>query len=68
MYTCNRGIRLIVIKSKIKGNYIIDVRQGNDMDLLCYKDETFDVTLVLRKWFISVEYNCVKSQCPYIMP
>lgn len=36
-----------ILKGKIKENYNIDVRQGNAMDLSCYRDETFDITLVL---------------------
>jgi len=36
-----------ILKGKIKENYNIDVRQGNAIDLSCYKDETFDITLVL---------------------
>ncbi|GAA0116203.1 class I SAM-dependent methyltransferase [Clostridium senegalense] len=36
-----------VFKSKITENCNIDVRQGNAIDLSCYEDETFDITLVL---------------------
>lgn len=36
-----------ILKSKIKENHTIDVRQGNAIDLSCYNDETFDITLVL---------------------
>ena len=36
-----------ILKGKIRENYNIDVRQGNAMDLSCYRDETFDITLVL---------------------
>ncbi len=36
-----------ILKSKIKENCDIDIRQGNALNLSCYKDETFDVTLVL---------------------
>lgn len=35
-----------ILKSKIAKNYNIDVRQGNAIDLSCYEDETFDITLV----------------------
>lgn len=36
-----------IFKSKITKNCNIDVRQGNAIDLSCYNDETFDITLVL---------------------
>lgn len=36
-----------ILKSKINKNYNIDVRRGNAIDLSCYEDETFDITLVL---------------------
>lgn len=36
-----------VLKSKITGNCNIDVRRGNAVDLSCYDNETFDITLVL---------------------
>lgn len=36
-----------ILKSKITENYNIDVRRGNAIDLSCYEDETFDITLVL---------------------
>ena len=36
-----------ILKSKIKENYNIEVKQGNAIDLSCYPDETFDITLVL---------------------
>lgn len=36
-----------ILKNKITKDYTIDVRQGNAMDLSCYDNETFDMTLVL---------------------
>jgi ubiquinone/menaquinone biosynthesis C-methylase UbiE len=36
-----------ILKSKVTENCVIDIRQGNAMDLSCYNDETFDITLVL---------------------
>lgn len=36
-----------IFKSKITENCNVDVRQGNAIDLSCYNDETFDITLVL---------------------
>lgn len=36
-----------ILKSKMTENYNIDIRQGNALNLSCYEDETFDVTLVL---------------------
>lgn len=36
-----------IFKSKMKGKCTADIRQGNAMDLSCYNDETFDITLVL---------------------
>lgn len=36
-----------ILKSKMGENYTIDIRQGNAVDLSCYNDETFDITLVL---------------------
>lgn len=36
-----------ILKSKIKPEHHITARQGNAMDLSCYEDETFDMTLVL---------------------
>jgi ubiquinone/menaquinone biosynthesis C-methylase UbiE len=36
-----------IFKSKITGNCNINVIQGNAIDLSCYNDETFDITLVL---------------------
>lgn len=36
-----------ILKSKITENFNIDIRQGNAIDLSCYEDETFDITLVL---------------------
>lgn len=36
-----------ILKSKITENYNIDVRQGNAINLSCYDNETFDITLVL---------------------
>jgi ubiquinone/menaquinone biosynthesis C-methylase UbiE len=36
-----------ILKRKITDNCNIDIRQRNAMDLSCYDEETFDVTLVL---------------------
>lgn len=36
-----------IFKSKITKDCNIDLRQGNAIDLSCYEDETFDITLVL---------------------
>lgn len=36
-----------VLKSKITEKCNINIRQGNALDLSCYNDETFDITLVL---------------------
>lgn len=36
-----------VFKSKVTENCNIKVRQGNAVDLSCYEEETFDITLVL---------------------
>lgn len=36
-----------ILKGKVTENCNIDVRQGNAIDLSCYEDETFDITLVL---------------------
>lgn len=36
-----------ILKSKIKRDYNIEVRQGNAIDLSYYEENTFDVTLVL---------------------
>jgi ubiquinone/menaquinone biosynthesis C-methylase UbiE len=36
-----------IFRSKIADNYNVDIRQGNAVDLSFYKDETFDITLVL---------------------
>jgi len=36
-----------ILKGKIKENCVIDIRQGNAINLSCYDDETFDITLVL---------------------
>lgn len=36
-----------ILKSKIRKNFNIEVRQGNAIDLSCFHDETFDITLVL---------------------
>lgn len=36
-----------ILKSKFTEKCTIDIRQGNAMDLSCYNDETFDITLVL---------------------
>lgn len=36
-----------ILKSKITENCSIDVRQGNALNLSCYEDDTFDITLVL---------------------
>jgi 2-polyprenyl-3-methyl-5-hydroxy-6-metoxy-1,4-benzoquinol methylase len=36
-----------VLKSKIRSNCTIDIRQGNAIDLSCYNDNTSDITLVL---------------------
>jgi ubiquinone/menaquinone biosynthesis C-methylase UbiE len=36
-----------VFKSKVAEKCTINIRQGNAMDLSCYNDETFDITLVL---------------------
>lgn len=36
-----------IFRTKITENMNADVRQGNAIDLSCYKDETFDITLVL---------------------
>nr|WP_138204113.1 class I SAM-dependent methyltransferase [Haloimpatiens lingqiaonensis] len=36
-----------ILKSKTGENCNIDIRQGNAIDLSCYNDETFDITLVL---------------------
>lgn len=36
-----------ILKSKITENCSIDVRQGNALNLDCYEDETFEVTLLL---------------------
>ena len=38
---------LNILKSKIKGEYKINVRQGNALDLSVYPKETFDMTMVL---------------------
>lgn len=38
---------LDILKSKIKPNHNITARQGNALDLSCYRDNTFDITLVL---------------------
>lgn len=38
---------LEVLRSKIKPEYRINAEQGNALDLSRYKDETFDITLVL---------------------
>ena len=36
-----------ILKSKITENCIIDIRQDNAIDLSCYNDGTFDITLML---------------------
>lgn len=36
-----------VFKSKVTKKHNIKIRQGNAIDLSCYNDETFDITLVL---------------------
>ena len=36
-----------ILKSKLDGSEIIDVMQGNALDLACFDDNTFDMTLVL---------------------
>lgn len=36
-----------ILKRKITEKCAVDIRQGNAMDLSCYNDETFDITLVL---------------------
>lgn len=36
-----------VFKSKITEKYNVNIRQGNALDLSCYNDESFDITLVL---------------------
>jgi ubiquinone/menaquinone biosynthesis C-methylase UbiE len=36
-----------ILKSKVTENCTINIRQGNAIDLSCYNDETFDITLVL---------------------
>jgi ubiquinone/menaquinone biosynthesis C-methylase UbiE len=36
-----------IFKSKIREDSTINIRQGNAIDLSCYSDETFDITLVL---------------------
>lgn len=36
-----------IFKSKITENCSIDIRRGNAIDLSCYNDETFDITLLL---------------------
>ena len=40
-------VNIDVLKSKIKDNMNINVIQGNALDLSMYKDNTFDITLVL---------------------
>lgn len=35
-----------ILKNKITEDCTIDVRQGNAIDLFCYNDDTFDITLV----------------------
>lgn len=36
-----------IFKSKITEGYNINIRQGNAIDLSCYEEESFDITLVL---------------------
>lgn len=36
-----------ILKSKVTSDCNIDIRQGNAIDLSCYEDDTFDITLVL---------------------
>jgi ubiquinone/menaquinone biosynthesis C-methylase UbiE len=36
-----------ILKSKVTENNNINVKQGNAIDLSCYEDETFDITLLL---------------------
>lgn len=36
-----------ILKSKITEKHKVEVKQGNAIDLSCYADETFDITLVL---------------------
>jgi ubiquinone/menaquinone biosynthesis C-methylase UbiE len=50
-----------ILKGKIKENYNIDVKQGNAMDLSCYRDETFDITLVLGPLYHLFNYDDKKQ-------
>ncbi len=48
---------LEILKSKIKKNMNINAIQGNALDLNMYKDDTFDITLVLGPLYHLYEYN-----------
>ncbi len=50
-----------IFKSKITENCNIDVRQGNAIDLSCYNDETFDITLVLGPLYHLFDNNAKKQ-------